>query len=158
MRMPAAPASAEPMANTAIITCSGLIPTTLAATGSSATARMAFPNLVYWTKSHNAIDRIMLAKTINICTLVIVVPHIWYPSLTDPERRVSIFAEETSWIMFWINMNTPTEASRKTKLGAFFRLRGEYTSQLMATPSVPERKQAMKMEKKWPIPKMWILA
>ncbi len=66
IKIPAAPASAEPIKNTAIMIFSGLIPTTLAATGSSATARMALPNLVYLTNSHKASDRMMLTARMRI--------------------------------------------------------------------------------------------
>ena len=47
MRIPATPARAEPIANTARIIFSELMPTTLAPIGSSATARIAFPSFVF---------------------------------------------------------------------------------------------------------------
>ncbi len=71
------PARAEPMKKDSIIVRSELIPTTLAATLSSATARMDLPNLVSLMNSQRRTMSTSETTMIMICIGVITAPSMW---------------------------------------------------------------------------------
>ena len=135
IRIPAAAANAEPMANACKITLLEGMPAMLLSSGLLATARIFRPVRLCFMKKMQAMNSVRQIAIVVICVSVMYAPRNSFPVFTSPVLMAFVSSPQSMEIRFCKTVYRPREASISIIGEALRFLRGLYRASSDSVPA-----------------------